>query len=114
MKRIVVFVVLCLWATNIFAAKTDNNITAIKALAERVVPSVADQFEWRVLPAKGGDRWELSSEDGKIVIAGNNAGSMAVGLNHYLKYYCLTEVSWYAADPVVLPATLPAVDTPRR
>ncbi|MBR7129163.1 MAG: alpha-N-acetylglucosaminidase N-terminal domain-containing protein, partial [Tidjanibacter sp.] len=112
MKRLVVFVALCLVATTTFAAKPDKNIAAIEALAERVIPSVADCFEWRVLPAKGGDRWELSSENGKIVIAGNNAGSMAVGLNHYLKYYCLTEVSWYAADPVVLPATLPTVEVP--
>ncbi|MBQ2797704.1 MAG: alpha-N-acetylglucosaminidase [Tidjanibacter sp.] len=112
MKRLVVLVALCLVATTTFAAKTDKNIAAIEALAERIVPSVADNFEWRVLPAKGGDRWELSSEGGKIIIAGNNAGSMAVGLNHYLKYYCLTEVSWYAADPVVLPTTLPIVEVP--
>ena len=30
-------------------------------------------------------------------------------LNHYLKYYCLTNVSWYAADPIELPDTLPLV-----
>ena len=112
MKRILAFVALCLVATTSFAAKVDKNITAIKALAERVVPSVADHFEWKLLPAKGGDRWELSSVGDKILIAGNNAGSMATALNHYLKYYCLTEVSWYAADPVVLPEVLPAVDVP--
>ena len=112
MKRILAFVALCLVTTTTFAAKTDKNITAIKALAERVVPTVADHFEWKLLPAKGGDRWELSSEGNKILIAGNNAASMATALNHYLKYYCLTEVSWYAADPVVLPEVLPTVDVP--
>ena len=56
MKRILAFVALCLVATTSFAAKVDKNITAIKALAERVVPSVADHFEWKLLPAKGGDR----------------------------------------------------------
>ena len=88
-----------------------GNVEAVKALAERVVPSVADRFEWRELPAKGGDRFRLySGENGKIVIEGNNAGSMAVGLNHYLKYYCLVEVSWFAHDAVVVPQQLPAVE----
>lgn len=112
MKRILSLLLLCMATTSLCAAKADKEVTTIKALAERVVPSAADHFEWRVLPAKGGDRWELSAEGDKIVIAGNSAASMAVGLNHYLKYYCLTEVSWYAADPVMLPEVLPTVEKP--
>ena len=34
----------------------------------------------------------------KILIKGNNRNSLAVGLNHYLKYYCQAHVSWYASD----------------
>ena len=40
----------------------------------------------------------------KILIKGNNRNSLAVGLNHYLKYYCQAHVSWYASDSVVMPA----------
>ena len=34
---------------------------------------------------------------------------MAVGLNHYLKNYCLTTISWYKDDPIELPKTLPVI-----
>ena len=34
---------------------------------------------------------------------------MAVGLNHYLKNYCLTTISWYKDDPIELPKTLPNI-----
>ncbi len=34
---------------------------------------------------------------------------MAMGLNHYLKYYCLTTVSWYADIAVEIPEELPMV-----
>ena len=37
---------------------------------------------------------------------------MAMGLNHYLRYYCLTTISWYADIPVEMPETLPAVEKP--
>lgn len=36
---------------------------------------------------------------------------MAVGLNHYLKNYCLTTISWYKDDPIELPKTLPSIST---
>ncbi|MCS2795081.1 alpha-N-acetylglucosaminidase N-terminal domain-containing protein [Bacteroides faecis] len=53
------------------------------------------------------DRFTLESDNGKILIKGNNRNSLAVGLNHYLKYYCQAHVSWYASDSVVMPAQLP-------
>ncbi len=34
---------------------------------------------------------------------------MAVGLNHYLKYYCLTTVSWHSYDSIRMPDKLPPV-----
>ena len=37
---------------------------------------------------------------------------MAAGLNYYLKYYCLTTVSWYADIPVEMPDVLPMVEKP--
>lgn len=57
------------------------------------------------------DIFTIKSEENKIVISGNNANSMAVGLNYYLKNYCLTTVSWYKDNPIELPKKLPIVPT---
>ncbi|MDP4186227.1 MAG: alpha-N-acetylglucosaminidase, partial [Bacteroidota bacterium] len=53
---------------------------------------------------------EIETKNGKIIIGGNNYNSMAVGLNYYLKYYCLTSVSWSANDPIELPKVLPVIN----
>lgn len=84
----------------------NKNEKAAKALSERIVPQVADRFVFEELKGDK-DVFELEAIGGKIHIRGNSANSMAVGLNHYLKYYCKTTVSWYADDPVKLPQTLP-------
>ena len=60
----------------------------------------------------GTDCFELSSRGSKVLIRANNSGSMATGLNYYLKNYCNTSVSWYDYNPVALPATLPEVPEP--
>ena len=82
-----------------------------EALARRLVPSAASRIEFRQLPQDTSDVFTLSSEGRKIIIGGNNAGSMAAGLGHYLKYWCKTTVSLYAFHPVELPEKLPPVDT---
>lgn len=71
-----------------------KNKKAAKALAERIVPHVADRFTFEEMKDESGkDVFELETLNGKIRIRGNSANSMAVGLNHYLKYYCKTSVS---------------------
>lgn len=77
-------------------------------LAERIAPKIASSLRFEQT-ADTSDVFELESIGKNIVIRGNNANSMAVGLNHYLKNYCLTTVSWYADDPVELPDTIPTV-----
>lgn len=79
-------------------------------LTERLIPQYAQHFKFKQKAATGGgDYFRLESDGEKIVITGNNANSMAMGLNHYLRYYCLTTVSWYADIPVEMPETLPVV-----
>ena len=58
------------------------------------------------------DRFILESAHKKICIKGNNNNSLAVGLNHYLKYYCHTNVSWYASDSIDMPEELPVIPQP--
>lgn len=88
-----------------------KNEKAAKALAERIVPHVADRFTFEEMKNESGkDVFELETLNGKIRIRGNSANSMAVGLNYYLKYYCKTTVSWYLDDPIELPEVLPNVE----
>ncbi len=41
----------------------------------------------------GYDYFSLENNDRKILIKGNNGVSLAVGLNHYLKYFCKVNIS---------------------
>ncbi len=89
----------------------DRDIVAIRSLVERLLPDYKENFSFRKVKAVNGKdifRLEASTSD-KIVIAGNNANSMAMGLNYYLKYYCLTTVSWYSDIAIEMPETLPPV-----
>lgn len=113
-KSIVAILIALVPATNATAAKKaakDADVEAAKSLAERVLPNRCNSFEFRKLKSgkKPKDSFALWSENGRIIVAGNNANSMAMGLNHYIKKYCLTTISWYAAKQVTLPDSLPAV-----
>lgn len=83
---------------------------AAYALAERIVPDYVKNLEFASLQDSS-DVFELCSVDGKVVIRGNNANSMAMGLNHYLRNYCNVTVSWHAFDPVEYPQAMPMVDS---
>lgn len=96
---------------TILANKKDSDV--MQAMAQRLIPKYAGQFVFKQSNALNGkDYFKLESKDKQILISGNNANSMAMGLNYYLKYYCLTTVSWYAGIPVEMPAVLPTIDKP--
>jgi len=82
---------------------------AVRGLIKRIVPEYSDRI---VLCQREDtcDVFELYQEGDKIVIAGNNANSMAKGLNHYLRNFCDVTVSWYAYEPVQYPEEMPRVD----
>ena len=84
---------------------------AARALAERVLGKDARHFVFRTIDADS-DVFRIESQGRKTVISGNNANSMAVGLNHYLKYFCNVNVGWFVWDEVVLPEKLPVVAEP--
>lgn len=91
----------------------DPDVEAAKELAQRIVPDIAGRIDFvKSASTDSVDRFTLSSDGDRIVIEGNNSGALAVGLNYFLKEYCLTEVSWYADEPVQLPDTLPVVPEP--
>lgn len=110
MKKIV-FVIFMVCSLSLQASTVKEDLAAIKALAERVIPEQADQFIFKVVKSSK-DRFRLESKGQKIQISGNNANSLAVGLNHYLKYYCNVEVGWFSHDTYTMPAVLPKVSKP--
>src|SRR6187402_3561535 len=85
-------------------------ITPIQSLAARIVPAYSNRIDFEKINSKK-DAFSIESKNGRLVISGNNYNSMAVGLNHYLKYYCNTSVSWYKADKIDVPAEMPTVPT---
>lgn len=93
------------------AGAKEKDVNTMQAMVKRLIPVYADNFRFeKTNKTNGKDFFELKSQDNKIVIGGNNANSMAMGLNYYLKYYCLTTISWYADIPVEMPDSLPTVE----
>ena len=86
-----------------------GEVDEAQALAQRLSPRLAAHVTFAQAPAEKADYFILESEGNRVKISGNNAGAMATGLNHYLKNYCRTTVSWYADVPVELPDVLPTV-----
>lgn len=82
-----------------------------EALAERIVPGYDIRF---VQTDDTLDVFEIETIGKRLIIKGNNANSMAVGLNHYLKNYCDVTVSWFAYDPIQYPSHMPPVTEPVR
>ena len=99
-------------ASSILGAKANRDIRAAEELTMRIAPALYGHIKFEQSPPiDGNDFFELEQSGKRIIIRGNSANSMAVGLNHYLKYYCLTSVSWYKDDPVELPDTIPDIPT---
>ena len=108
MKRVLILFSLVLIAINVTLA---NDLDEANALVLRLSPKLAQKVTFELITAtsNGNDVFSLESRNGKVVIGGNNANSMAVGLNRYLNRYCKTTVSWYADIAIDLPSTLPNV-----
>lgn len=55
----------------------------------------ASYKEWFTFELTSGDKdfFEISSADKKVKIKGNSGVSIAVGINHYLKYFCKVNIS---------------------
>ena len=111
-NRIYLLLTTLLLSLSVLGASKD--VEAMQALVKRLIPEYAKQFEFKNIKTPNGkDQYCIESmASGKILITGNNANSMAMGLNHYLKYNCLTTVSWYSDVPVEMPETLPVLDKP--
>ena len=99
-----------LFAIVFFARLTSHgsDVDAVKMLARRIVPTFSANISFSIISSPK-DVFELKWQNQKLVISGNNANSMAVGLNYYLKYFCYTTVSWYSNDKIITPAKMPTL-----
>ena len=77
-----------------------SDVDEARALAQRLSPRLASHVTFVQAPADSADYFILETAGNQVKISGNNAGAMATGLNHYLKNYCRTTVSWFADVPV--------------
>lgn len=59
---------------------------------------------------QGCDYYEISDNAGKIHVKGNTGVSLAVGIHHYLKYYCKVHVS-QVGDQVKMPSKIVPINT---
>ncbi len=91
------------------AAGATDGVEAVEGLTRRIVPSLADRIKYETIEAAA-DTFVVSTVGGETTIKGNNALSMAVGLNNYLRRSLSTSVSWYADDPVEVPGDAVAAD----
>lgn len=108
MKRLLLSLTLALMTLMVTLA---SDIDQAKALAERLSHQLLQKVDFELITSSinGSDIFSIESRGNKVVIGGNNANSMAVGLNRYLNRYCKTTVSWYADIAIDLPSTLPDV-----
>ena len=82
---------------------------AAMQLARRIIPRGSRSIDF-VQQASEEDFFSLETAGGRLRITGNNANSMAVGLNTFLKEYCHSTVTWFVRDKVKDPRRLPAVE----
>ena len=85
-----------------------NDVQQARELAHRLSTSLASKVDFKHIESNT-DIFSLETVGDKVIISGNNANSMAVGLNRYLNRYCKTTVSWYADISLDLPMLLPVV-----
>ena len=80
-------------------------------MSRRLFGDNAAEFTFTLTPDST-EHYSVSADDGRVHVSGSTTSAMAVGLNRYLRELCGTDVSWYAADPVILPETLPSTTSP--
>ncbi|MCD2421246.1 alpha-N-acetylglucosaminidase [Niabella pedocola] len=106
--KILILVVLNITVVS-FVTAQDLDQQAAERLIRRVVPAHVQQFKVTAIPADNGkDVFEIESDNGRVVLRGNNTVSVASALNWYLKYFCHVQRSW-CGNQMRLPARLPVV-----
>lgn len=85
---------------------------AVDDLIARLLPAYKENFITDVDPnmAFGSslDKFEYSSYGSRLFIRCTSGVACAMGINHFLKYYCMVHVSW-SGDQLKIPKPFPVV-----
>jgi len=106
--------VLCIFLAALVSCNSDDDrdsqaVRVAGELLQRLIPDHRDAFVFEWIEADSGrDVFEIESLHQQIVIHGNNAVSMAMGLNWYLKYKAHADISLFGTQ-LNLPPELPPV-----
>ncbi|GFT66398.1 alpha-N-acetylglucosaminidase [Nephila pilipes] len=85
---------------------------AVKQLLQRLIPEKAAEIQINVdYDFDNKDAFQISTEDGKVLITGTRGYAAAAGVYHYLKVYCGCHVSW-SGNQLRLPEELPKPTEP--
>ncbi len=94
--------------------KDKDTCDAVYGIIERSIGAeYISWFELNIAASKKYDFFELSDNGGRILIKGSNGVSLAVGLNHYLKYYCKVNIS-QVGNQTKMPSSIVSVGEPVR
>lgn len=108
-KLLIVLFLIISCCTQIMSAQTD--FSPVKELARRLAPVYADRIVFNhIADADTADVYQYQQHGDTLVISANSVNAAAVGLGHYLKYYCNANISWFKDDPIVLPRQMPVVE----
>jgi alpha-N-acetylglucosaminidase len=86
---------------------TKHELSPAQALIDRTIPDHASDFVTETINSET-DWFEVESKNDKIILRGNNAGSIASALYYYLKEYCHCQITWNGTN-LKLPKELPVV-----
>ncbi len=106
LQFLIFFLLICHFNIN----AQDKDIDYALALVNRITPSFADNIKFRKENSEN-DFFELIPDNGNLIIAGNNAGSLATGFNYFLREFCKVSVSWNLNDKISVPGEFPTIST---
>lgn len=81
----------------------NSQVDEAMALANRLSPRLAQKVQFKQGKKKSTDYFTLSNNGDKVLITANNANSMAVGLNRYLKNIATPPFRGMPTSPLTSP-----------
>jgi alpha-N-acetylglucosaminidase len=105
--RILIFILL-LGAND---AYSQTDVSASKALVQRILPNHFQQFSIEMLNGNNGKDWfDIESSNNKIILRGTSGVAVASALYYYLNQFCHAQITWNGTN-LNLPKVLPKVQS---
>lgn len=96
---------------NVQITENDTYQELYGIIARTVGKEYCSWFSFELTNDDGVDYFELSDKDGKINVKGNSGVNIAMGINHYLKYFCNVHIS-QVGNQTKMPKVMARVNTP--